>query len=141
MDGSVQGESWRDVSVPIHSGMVHYPGNPPVRLDFVRDLERGDGETLSELSLSVHTGTHVDAPIHFIRDATGLDRLPIETLIGAARIIDLPDAEAITARHLAAHEIAPRERILLRTRNSLRCWSSDEFFADYSYCSRRSVCS
>lgn len=134
-EGSLQGEGWHDVSVPLHAGMVHYPGNPPLQLDFVQDLERGDPENLSQLSLSVHTGTHVDAPIHFIRNAPGIDRLPIEILIGAARVIDVPDAEALTARHLTPHEIAAGERILLRTRNSQRCWNSDEFVVDYSYLS------
>ena len=126
---------WRDVSVPIRAGMVHYPGNPPVLIDFLQDLRRGDPETFSQLSFGVHTGTHVDAPIHFIRDATGVDQLPLETLIGAARVIDVADAEAVTAGHLTAHEIAPGERILLRTRNSQRCWNSDEFVPDYSYLS------
>lgn len=126
-------EGWLDVSVPIRTGMVHYPGNPPVQLDFVRDLERGDAETLSHLSLSVHTGTHVDAPIHFLRNGAAVDQLPIDTLIGPARVIDVPDAEGITARHLTPHGIGVGERILLRTRNSQRCWTSDEFVADYSY--------
>jgi arylformamidase len=115
--------------------MVHYPGNPPVLIDFVHDLQRGDRETLSQLSLSVHTGTHVDAPIHFIRNAAGVDRLPIDALIGAARVIDVPDAEEVTSGHLMSQEIAPGERILLRTRNSQLCWNSDEFVADYSYLS------
>ena len=132
-EGRLDGEGWRDVSVPIRPGMVHYPGNPPVLIDFVRDLKRGDAETLSHLSLSVHTGTHVDAPVHFLPDAAGVDRLPIETLIGAARVIDVPDAEGLTAAHLTPHGIAPGERILIRTRNSQLGWNSDEFFASYSY--------
>lgn len=132
---SFDGEGWLDVSVPIRDGMVHYPGNPPVLLEFVRDLERGDTETLSHLSLSVHTGTHVDAPIHFLRNGSAVDQLPIEALLGAARVIDVADAEAITAAHLAPHGIRAGERIVLRTRNSQRCWQSDEFVADYSYLS------
>lgn len=132
---SLDGEGWTDVSVPIRTGMVHYPGNPPVRLDFVQALSRGDPENLSQLSLSVHTGTHLDAPLHFIRDAPGVDRLPTDTLIGTARVIDIPDAEALTAGHLRLHDIAAGERILLRTRNSQRCWKSDEFVADYAYLS------
>ena len=131
--GGLDGEGWRDVSVPIRSGMVHYPGNPPVVIDFIHDLQRGDPETLSQLSLSVHSGTHLDAPIHFIRNAPGIDRIPIATLIGPARLIDVPDVEAVTAAHLIPHGISPGERILLRTRNSQRCWNSDEFVSDYSY--------
>ncbi len=127
------GEGWLDVSVPIRTGMVHYPGNPEVRLEFTEQMERGDPATVSRLSLGVHTGTHVDAPAHFIRNAPGVDLLPIETLIGLARVIDVPDTEAVTANHLAPHGIGAGERILLRTRNSARCWNTDEFIADYSY--------
>lgn len=129
----LHGEGWIDVSVPIRTGMVHYPGNPGVRLEFIEHLDRGDPATVSRLSLGVHTGTHLDAPAHFIRNASGVDLLPIETLIGPARVIDVPDTEAVTAKHLAAHGIGADERILLRTRNSARCWTTDEFVADYSY--------
>jgi len=86
-DRSLDGAGWLDVSVPIRTGMVHYPGNPPVLIDALKDLERGDPETLSQLSLSVHTGTHMDAPIHFIRKGTGIDRVSIETLLGAGIVI------------------------------------------------------
>jgi arylformamidase len=133
--GGLDGTGWYDVSVPVRTGMVHYPGNPPVQLTFIHDLERGDPETLTHLSLSAHTGTHLDAPLHFLPNTPGIDRIPIETLIGAALLIDVPDAEVITADLLAPHEIGPGERILIRTRNSQRCWNSDEFVADYSYLS------
>jgi arylformamidase len=113
--------------------MVTYPGNPRVMLEFTEQMERGDPATVSRLSLGVHTGTHVDAPAHFIRNASGVDLLPIEALIGVARVIDVPDAEAVTAAHLAPYEIGAGERVLLRTRNSARCWNTDEFVADYSY--------
>jgi arylformamidase len=129
------GLGWIDVSVPIRTGMVHYPGNPSVRLEFVQQLECGDPATVSKLTLGVHTGTHVDAPVHFIRNASGVDRLPLETLIGVARVIDVPDVEAVTAEHLAPHGIGASERVLLRTRNSKRCWNTEEFVADYSYLS------
>jgi arylformamidase len=127
------GEGWIDVSVPIRTGMVHYPGNPAVVLDYTEQMERGDPATVSRLSLGVHTGTHVDAPAHFIRNAAGVDLLPIDALIGIARVIDVADAEAVTAAHLAPYKIGIGERILLRTRNSARCWNTDEFVADYSY--------
>lgn len=127
------GAGWSDVSVPIRAGMVHYPGNPPVELRFIRGFEQGDSESLSQLSLGVHTGTHLDAPVHFIRDGLGIDRLPIDTLLGPARVIEVPEAEAVTAGHLAAHAVAAGERILIRTRNSRRCWKTDEFVRDYSY--------
>lgn len=131
--GDLDGAGWVDVSVPIRTGMVHYPGNPEVRLELVQRLECGDPANVSKLTLGVHTGTHVDAPVHFIANASGVDRLALETLIGVARVIDVPDTQAVTARHLTPHGISAGERILLRTRNSKRCWATDEFVADYSY--------
>src|SRR5215469_2687953 len=129
----LSGVGWTDVSVPIRTGMVTYPGNPPVLLDYTEQMERGDPATVSRLSLGVHTGTHVDAPAHFIRNAAGVDLLPIEALIGIARVIDVSDAVAVTAELLAPHDIGAGERVLLRTRNSSRCWNTDEFVSDYSY--------
>ena len=134
-NSDLNGQGWRDVSVPIRTGMVHYPGNPSVLLEFVERMECGDPANVSKLSLGVHTGTHLDAPVHFIQNASGVDLLPLETLIGAARVIDVPNTEAVTAAHLAPHSIAAGERILLRTRNSQRCWNTDEFVTDYSYLS------
>ena len=87
----LDGAGWRDVSLPIRTGMAHYPGNPDVRLEFINHVDRGDPATVSQLSLGVHTGTHLDAPVHFIRNASGVDQLPIESLIGVARVFDIAD--------------------------------------------------
>ena len=60
-------EDWIDISVPLHTGMVHWPDNPPVVIERMLDIERGDVATVSKLSMGVHTGTHMDAPRHFFR--------------------------------------------------------------------------
>src|SRR5207248_5948094 len=77
-----------DVTVPIRDAMMVYRGNPPVRIRSAMTL-RKDGVNLSELCLGSHTGTHVDAPSHFIRDGAGVDRLDLERFIGAAWVADL----------------------------------------------------
>ena len=113
--------------------MVHYPGDPGVALRHAKHLDRGDVATVSQLELGVHTGTHVDAPVHFLRETPGIDELALDDMIGPARVIDLPDTEIITAQDLASAEIARGERILLRTRNSVHCWTRDTFVEDYAH--------
>src|SRR5262249_20158217 len=115
-------EEWIDITIPIRGGMVHYPGDPAVELRQGKAVHRGDPATVSHLALGVHSGTHVDAPVHFIAATSGVDQIPIDAMIGPARILDLGSLEAITASDLAAHDIAPGERILLRTVNSTKAW-------------------
>jgi arylformamidase len=111
-----------DVSVPVKDGMTVYRGNPAVRIRPALTMDR-DGVNLSEICLGSHTGTHVDAPRHFIPGAIGIDRVALDRLIGPAWVVDLRQVKGgIGAGDLRAARI-PRSarRILLRTRNS-RLW-------------------
>src|SRR5262245_26361721 len=116
-------QEWVDVTVPIRDQMVHYPGDPGVELRVTKHLDRGDPATVSHLSLGVHTGTHVDAPVHFIAGAPGVERTSIESMNGPARVIEIPNKETCTAQDLAPFDISSGERVLLRTSNSRRCWN------------------
>jgi arylformamidase len=127
-------ERWIDISVPIRHGMVHWPDNPPVVITQPMHLERGDDATVSRVSLGVHTGTHVDAPVHFIAGGTGVDRIGLDRLIGPARVVDLGEVLRITPAELEPLGIRPGARVLFKTRNS-RYWNEDRFRADYSYVS------
>jgi len=80
-------EGWIDISVPLRSGMVHWPDNPPVRIERMLDIECGDAANVSVISLGSHTGTHMDAPIHFVPGGMGMDRMPLDATIGRARVI------------------------------------------------------
>ena len=126
---------WLDVTVPIRDGMVHWPGDPEVRVTRVQALEHGHPATVTQLDLGVHAGTHVDAPVHFIIGAPGIHELPLGRLLGPARVVALPDARTITAE--AIEDVAPvaGERLLFRTDNSTRCWRDDRFVPDYTYLS------
>ena len=111
-----------DVSVPIRDAMTVYRGNPPVRIRPAMTL-RHDGVNLSELCLGSHTGTHVDAPSHFIKGGKGIDRLDLQRFIGPAWVADLRRVRGgIGAADLRRVRV-PRgsRRILLRTSNS-RLW-------------------
>jgi arylformamidase len=122
---------WIDLSVPIHSGMVHWPDNPPIELHAITHVDRGDMCTVSALNMGTHTGTHVDGPIHFLPGGPGIDSVPLENLIGPARVIEIEDRRAVRWAELRKHNIRPSERLLFKTLNSQRCWNSSEFVSDF----------
>ena len=112
-----------------------YEGDAPMVFRFLKDMRKGDAFTLSAYSLGAHSGTHVDAPMHFIRDGAPVDRVPLVPLIGAAVVLDIPDnVQAIDAAELRRHEWRGAERVLFRTRSSIRQWMrSATFHRDFAY--------
>ena len=132
---SAPNRGWLDVSVPIRDGMVRWPDNPSIQLERTMDLAEGDDATVSRLSLGVHSGTHVDAPVHFIQGAAGIDEVPLENLIGRARVVEIRDPQSIGVAELRPLEPRPGERLLFRTKNSERSWPSQPFLEDYVFLS------
>ncbi len=126
---------WIDISVPLKSGMVHWPGDPEVKIERVRDAEKGDRNTLSEVCMGAHTGTHMDAPLHFVRGGAGIDQLPLDVAMGRARVIEIEDGESIKVEELQKHDIRRDERILFKTRNSSHVWREADFVEDFVYMS------
>jgi arylformamidase len=119
-----------DVSVPVRPGMVTYPGDPPVVLERVRSIADGAGYNLSRLDLGVHSGTHVDAPLHFVANGASVEAFPLDVLIGPARVADVTAAEGpIRAGDV---DVLPEgvERVLLKTRNS-ELWGRESFSAEF----------
>jgi len=127
--------TWIDISVPLYSGMVHWPDNPPVKIERMLDLSRGDAANVSKLELGAHTGTHMDAPQHFLADGIGLDQMPLDATIGPARVIPIEHPRAILPAELEQHNLQAGERVLFRTQNSERCWKTDRFIEDFVYIS------
>jgi arylformamidase len=126
---------WIDVSVMLRTGMVTWPGDPPARISHVRDMEKGDPCTVSHLDIGAHSGTHMDAPAHFVRGGAGIDTMPLDAAIGSARVIAIRDCESIKPDELLRHHIRRGERLLFKTRNSARCWDIDSFVEDFVYIS------
>jgi arylformamidase len=124
---------WIDISMPVKDGMPVWPGDPAPLLERVADQSRGDPCTLTRVAMGAHTGTHMDAPLHFLRDTATLDRMPIEATVGPARVIAISDATAIRKSELVPHAIGPGERILFRTANSRFDWCGAPFREDYIY--------
>ena len=115
---SLENEKWIDVSVPLKSGMVHWPSDPSVMIKRRKDMDQGDRCNVSHLSMGSHTGTHMDAPLHFLKDGKGLDQMPIEATNGPSRVIRIYHQESIRIQELKQHRIYQGERILFKTRNS-----------------------
>src|SRR5215475_9431960 len=122
---------WLDVSVPIYSGMVHFPNDPAIEIDTVTHVDRGDVCTVSRLTMGTHTGTHIDAPSHFLPGGSGTEAVPVETLIGPARVIEIKDRDAVKAAELRLHNLGAGERLLFKTSNSERCWKTSQFVPDF----------
>jgi len=108
-----------DVSLPIVSGGVVYPGNPPIEIAAVTSVAKGDSSTLSNISFGSHTATHLDAQSHFVAGGATLDDIPLDLLLGPALLVRFPDdVMAITAAHLRSAGLAGQTRVLFATRNS-----------------------
>jgi arylformamidase len=108
-----------DVSLPLHDGGLIYPGDPEIRIRAHNSIAQGDPANVSALALGSHTGTHVDAPSHFVAGGDAIDRIPIGRLVGPAVVLDLPgELPAVGAAELAAHDLRGQRRVLLKTRNS-----------------------
>ena len=112
--GSPGGPRILDITPPQGEGTPLYPGDRPPA---IRTREQ-DGYTITDLGLTTHTGTHVDAPSHYLPGGMTVDRVPLRRLVGSARVIDLKDAgDSITAKDLG-EKIRGAKRVLLRTRAS-----------------------
>lgn len=123
-----------DVTLPMTPSMPVWPGDPPITVERVDKIEEGKTANVTRMELSVHTGTHVDAPFHFLADGKTVDKLNIRVLTGRAFVIQIPDdVDVVTAEVLENAGIPPRtRRVLIKTRNSAH-WvnKSTEFDHDY----------
>ena len=104
---------WIDVTRRLDTNLVCWPGRSPPHLRWDKRIDRGDHCNVSSWELVAHTGTHMDAPLHFVDDAPSLDRIPLDTLIGPCTVVDSPsDAEAL--RHRGAQRLLIKDRLRRR---------------------------
>jgi arylformamidase len=118
-----------DITLTISNELPVWPGDTPIDLRRNRDMQDGDVITLSQFTSTVHVGTHLDAPLHFVRGGHGVDRIDLHKLIGPCTVVDLPDVDSIDAQSLEqAHIPADVTRLLCRTRNSQYWLRGDKVF-------------
>ncbi|OGK20171.1 hypothetical protein A3C23_01565 [Candidatus Roizmanbacteria bacterium RIFCSPHIGHO2_02_FULL_37_13b] len=121
-----------DISLALNEQTIIYPGNSPVKIE---SFKSASGLTyLSNISLGTHTGTHIDAPRHINEVGVGVDKLDLTNLIGPCRVLDFTKSiESIKKEELEASNIQKGERILAKTQNSLRGFTTT--YDDYIYLS------
>lgn len=123
---------WIDISVTIKSEMVHWPGDPAVHIKRTKNMDRGDKDNVSFIKMGSHTGTHMDAPLHFIKKEKGLDKMPLDAVIGPAKVLEIRDKYHIGVKELKTYSIKSGERIIFKTKNSAY-WKRSVFRKDFVY--------
>lgn len=118
---------WKDITMPLRNGIVSWPGDTPFAIARDARMEDGSDYNLSRISLSAHTGTHMDAPRHFIADGATMEHAPLDDLIGICQVIELDCADQITPDDLFPLRLRRGQRLLFKTRNSARDWSGEPF--------------
>lgn len=120
-----------DISIEISSRMHIYPGDPGVTVEAAMSIDRGDTCNLARYCLGSHTGTHIDAPYHFLNDGKRLSEIPLNLLIGRTLVIEVTSAK-IDVDTLKSVNLGEHVRLLFKTRNSY-LWSSGRFVEEYVY--------
>ncbi len=129
--------SYRDLTYPLQPESAHWPGQPPMTLEHSSEMCCGDVANVSVVRTSMHTGTHMDAPLHFIADADDITHFPLELSMGEVRVAEVLDqAEQLTRADIEAYEartgvLVAGDRLLFRTRNSREDWHAQPFNEDY----------
>lgn len=122
---------WIDISYPLSEEMLFWPQDPvPPNVKTNRMESEYGTITMSQMTINSHHGTHVDAPRHFFADGTTIDHMPLETIMGPARVIEIKDSDTIKPEELAQHDLQSGERILLKTVNSTY-YRSGRFVEDF----------
>ncbi len=121
-----------DLTVPLREGMPVWPGDPELRLSYRRSFEAGDENNVTAAAMGLHTGTHMDAPKHFLPGGGGVETLPLDTLIGPARVIEIENPDRVEAEELRRKNIGGAARFLIKTRNSAARWWEKPF--DPAFC-------
>jgi arylformamidase len=135
----MSGKKFIDITIPLKTGMVHWPGDPEVKIERVSDVKDGDDATISHISMGNHTGTHMDAPLHFIKSGGSMDDLPFDAVIGKARVIEIKNENVIDKDELKKHNLSEGEIILFKTKNSSLGWGDKDFIKDYVYISNEAA--
>ena len=91
---------------------------PPFELEERRRMSKGDPNNSSALNMSVHSGTHIDAPFHFVAEGPTIDQLALERFIGPALVFEVEAERYITKEHVASLPLDGVTRVLFKTRNS-----------------------
>ena len=110
--------SFHDISLKLTGETLRWVTAPPFELEERRRMSKGDPNNSSSLNMSVHSGTHIDAPFHFVADGNTIDQLPLERFIGPALVYAVEAERYITKEHVAGIRLDGATRVLFKTKNS-----------------------
>ena len=122
-----------DISVPLQPGLPVWPTSKPLSITQTDSMKNGSAANVTRFETGSHTGTHIDAPLHFVDDAKTTLEIPLEKFVGPCQVIDLQGKAKITAADLETLNIKPgTEKLLFKTDNS-RLWNNmtHPFFEDF----------
>lgn len=126
---------WIDITITIKDKMIAWPGESEVNIRRDMEISSGDAANLTHLDMSAHTGTHMDAPLHFIENGNDISKMPLSAVIGEARVLEINDVDVIDAGDLKKYDIKKDERILFKTRNSNLNWYNQPFSENFVHLS------
>jgi len=121
-----------DISVSLSPDTPVFPGQARFNKKTLSSIAKGDRANVSELSMTSHTGTHVDSPSHFIEGGLTIDEVPLQSIVGPARVFELDVPEKIDGTELEPLHIQKGEIVLFKTRNS-KLWRIRDFSKDYIF--------
>lgn len=126
-----------DISLPISPTMIVWPGDPPVEILQLSAIKEGGDANISKISMCVHTGTHIDAPYHFIDQSDTIDKLPLTKLVGKVFVMDLGKQidvidEDMLRGHPESEKLLKNRKVLFKTRNSF-LWGNKTGQFDENY--------
>ena len=118
---------WIDITMPLHKNMPIWPGDTPFQYRLMASLEQ-DGANVGDITMSLHAGTHIDAPFHYDDFGKSIDVLPIELFIGPVLIVELVDVKQIQVQHVAQLMLDGIERIFFKTKQHYDLYRFDPSF-------------
>jgi arylformamidase len=122
-----------DISRRIAPGIAVWPGDTPFQNHFVMQMQKGDSCNVGTVTMSVHTGSHTDAPFHFEDRGLDISEVPLDKYLGPATVIEIPSAKCIEPRHIVGLDYGKTSRILFKTKASAR--PNDAWDEDFVYLS------
>ena len=120
-----------DISVQLGAGSIDYPGDPPFHREQTWSIDEHSAYSLSTITMSVHSGTHLDSPAHFIPHGKSIDRYAVEEFVLSARVVNIENPSIIDLPELEECSLVHGEAILFRTENSRQGRCRSGVFSDY----------
>lgn len=118
---------WIDITVPVTNSMLTWPGDDPVRIKKRSSIDADHDANVTSISMSAHTATHVDAPLHFIENGYDVDSMPLINMIGPVYVLEVDSPEEITAQDCNGAGLPSNIRLIFKTRNSKSSWWDKPF--------------